>query len=194
MTDLYAALATSDSRKMAEQDKQANEALDAKPESADNDSATSFEIRKIYLKDASVESPNSPGIFLTNNQQPEVSIDASIKVAKLDQDDYFDVTLGITVTSKFEDQVAFLVEVHQSGVFHILGLPEEDLPLALQIACPNVLLPFAREAVSDLVAKAGFPQLLLSPINFEALYQQKQAKQQAQQVSQANQAEDSTQH
>jgi preprotein translocase subunit SecB len=152
--------------------------------SSEESSNPNFEIRKIYLKDSSLESPNAPGIFLSANQQPEVSIDASIKVAKLDQDDYFDVTLGITVTSKIESQVAFLVEVHQSGVFHIAGLPEEDLPLALQIACPNVLLPFAREAVSDLVGKAGFPQLLLSPINFETLFQQKEA----QRVKQAEQA------
>lgn len=138
-----------------------------------------FEIRKIYLKDASCESPNSPGVFLGNNQQPDVSIDASIKVNTLDQADYYDVILGITVTSKMEDQVAFLVEVHQAGVFHIAGIPESDMPLALQVACPNVLLPFAREAVSDLVTKAGFPQLLLSPINFEALYQQKLAQQQS---------------
>ena len=146
--------------------------------SADQTSAN-FEIRKIYLKDASCESPNAPAIFLSNNQQPDVSIDASIKVAQLDQDDYFDVILGITVTSTVEDQTAFLVEVHQAGVFHITGVPEEDMPLALQIACPNVLLPFAREAISDLVTKAGFPQLLLSPINFEALYQQKIAQEQA---------------
>jgi preprotein translocase subunit SecB len=138
-----------------------------------------FEIRKIYLKDASCESPNSPGIFLTSNQQPDVSIDASIKVGKLDQEDYYDVVLGITVTSKVEEQTAFLVEVHQAGVFHIAGVADEDMPLALQIACPNVLLPFAREAISDLVTKAGFPQLLLSPINFEALYQQKVAQEKA---------------
>lgn len=138
-----------------------------------------FEIRKIYLKDASCESPNSPAVFLTNNKQPDVSIDASIKVANLDQKNYYDICLGITVTSKIEDQTAFLVEVHQAGVFHIAGIPDEDMPLALQIACPNVLLPFAREAVSDLVTKAGFPQLLLSPINFEALYQQKLVQQQS---------------
>ena len=134
---------------------------------------TIFDIRKIYLKDASVESPNSPGIFLSNISQPDVKIDASIKAGRLEQDDYYEVSLGITVTSTAEEQTAFLVEVHQAGIFHIVGVPVEDMPLALEIACPNVLLPFAREAISDLVAKAGFPQLLLSPINFEALHQQK---------------------
>lgn len=142
--------------------------------------ATTFDIRKIYLKDASVECPNSPDIFLSNVNQPDVKIDASIKATQLEQDDYFEVSLGITVTSTMGDTTAFLVEVHQAGVFHIAGIPSEDMPLALEIACPNVLLPFAREAISDLVAKAGFPQLLLSPINFESLFQQKLQKQQAQ--------------
>ena len=92
------------------------------------------------------------------------------------------------------DTTAFLVEVHQAGVFHIVGIPAEDMPLALEIACPNVLLPFAREAISDLVAKAGFPQLLLSPINFESLFQQKQQKQRQQKeqsaTDQQNQVDD----
>ena len=134
---------------------------------------TLFEIRKIYLKDASVESPDAPNIFLKEVKQPEISIDATIRTKTLDPSDYFEVVLGLTVTSKAEDEVAFLVEIQQAGVFQISGIPDEDMPLALEIACPNVLLPFAREAISDLVAKAGFPQLLLSPINFEALYQQK---------------------
>lgn len=136
-----------------------------------------FDIRKIYVKDISVESPNAPGIFLKDPGAPEVGVDASIRASKLEQDDFYEVVLGMTVTSKIGDETAFLVEVQQAGVFHIVGLPEADLPLALEIACPNILLPFAREAVSDLVGKAGFPQLLLSPINFEGLYQQKLNKQ-----------------
>jgi len=137
---------------------------------------TTFDIRKIYLKDAFVESPNVPDIFLSEIGSPEISIDATIRANTLEQDDYYEVVLGMTVTSKAADKTAFLVEIQQAGVFHIVGIPEEDLPLALEIACPNVLLPFAREAISDLVGKAGFPQLLLSPINFEGLYQQKRKK------------------
>ena len=132
-----------------------------------------FDIRKIYVKDISVESPNSPGIFLKDAGAPEVSVDASIQASKLEQEGFYEVVLGMTITSKMGEETGFLVEVQQAGVFHILGLPDADLPLALEIACPNILLPFAREAVSDLVGKAGFPQLLLSPINFEGLYQQK---------------------
>ena len=142
-----------------------------------------FEIRKIYLKDSSVESPHAPQIFLTEGNQPEISIDATIKSAKLEQGDYYEVVLGLTVTSKIGEQTAFLVEVHQAGVFQIAGVANEDMPLALEIACPNILLPFAREAIADLVAKAGFPQLLLSPINFEALYSQKHAQQDDAQAS-----------
>ena len=132
-----------------------------------------FDIRKIYVKDISVESPNAPDIFLKDPGAPEVNVDATIQAKKLEQDNFYEVTLGMTITSKMGEETAFLVEVQQAGVFHIVGLPEADLPLALEIACPNILLPFAREAVSDLVGKAGFPQLLLSPINFEGLYQQK---------------------
>ena len=145
---------------------------------SENSEKAVFEIRKIYLKDCSLESPNAPGVFLSGTNQPEISIDASIISNALDQDGYYDVVLGITVTAKLGEQTAFLCEVHQAGIFQVNGIPKEDLPLALQIACPNVLLPFAREAVSDLVTKAGFPQLLLTPINFEALYQQKLAQSQ----------------
>jgi len=145
---------------------------------AEEHNKNAFDIRKIYLKDASLECPNTPGIFLKDPGQPEVGIEATIRANGLEQEDFYEVVLGITVTSKIAEETAFLVEVHQAGIFHIAGLPSEDLPLALEIACPNVLLPFAREAVSDLVGKAGFPQLLLSPINFESLYQQKLAQQQ----------------
>ena len=136
-----------------------------------------FDIRKIYVKDASLESPNAPDIFLQDPAQPDVNVEASIKSTSLEQDSFYEVVLGITITSKMAEKTAFLVEVQQAGVFHIVGLAQDELPLALEIACPNVLLPFAREAVSDLVGKAGFPQLLLAPINFESLFQQKRAHQ-----------------
>ena len=142
---------------------------------AEEKKANSFDIRKIYIKDASLESPNAPDIFLSEPAAPEVSVDASIRATKLKEDDYYEVVLGITVTSTMGEKTAFLAEVQQAGVFYIVGIPEDDMPLALEIACPNVLLPFSREAISELVAKAGFPQLLLSPINFEAIYQQKLA-------------------
>ena len=154
---------------------------------AEEQKQNSFDIRKIYLKDASLECPNSPEVFLKDPAQPEVGIEATIRASSLEQDDFYEVVLGLTVTSKIVDQTAFLVEVQQAGIFQITGLSQQDLPLALEIACPNILLPFAREAVSDFVTKAGFPQLLLSPINFEALYQQKlQQKAQQEDNGEAN--------
>lgn len=155
----------------------------------DQNKETIFDIRKIYLKDCSLESPNSPNVFLDDPKQPEVGIDANIKAKPLEQEDYHEVILGITVTAKMGDNVGFLVEIQQAGVFHISGVPEKDMRIALEVACPNVLLPFAREAISDLVGKAGFPQLLLSPINFEALYYQKQQKLAEQAKAQTNGAD-----
>ncbi|MGH1541376.1 MAG: protein-export chaperone SecB [Arenicella sp.] len=142
---------------------------------AENEQASvQFDIRKIYLKDASLESPQAPEIFLQLESSPEIEIDVNIKQTELQEAGYYEIVLNISTHAKFKDKTAFLCEVQQAGVFVIMGLPEAELPLALNIACPNVLLPFAREAISDLVTKAGFPQLLLSPINFEALYHQKQ--------------------
>lgn len=132
-----------------------------------------FDIRKIYLKDSSLESPQAPGIFLKLNESPDISIDLNIVEAALPETGYYDVVLQISATAKYEGEVAFLCEVQQAGVFQLEGLPDEEMAIALNIACPNVLLPFAREAISDLVTKAGFPQLLLSPINFEAMFHQK---------------------
>ena len=135
-----------------------------------------FEIRKLYLKDASLESPQSPEIFLSLDSSPDINIDLNIDQRELDEKTYYEIVLKVAAEAKHEDKTVFLCEVQQAGVFVISGIPEEELDLALNIACPNVLLPFAREAISDLVTKAGFPQLLLSPINFEALFQQKNKK------------------
>jgi len=135
-----------------------------------------FEIRKLYLKDASLESPQSPEVFIEMDTSPEINIDLNIEQRTLSEDNYYEVVLKIGAEAKNEDKVVFLCEVQQAGVFVIAGVPDDELDLALNIACPNVLLPFAREAISDLVTKAGFPQLLLSPINFEALFQQQNKK------------------
>jgi len=135
-----------------------------------------FEIRKLYLKDASLESPQSPEVFLQMDSSPDINIDLNIEQRELAEKTYYEVVLKISAEAKQNDKSVFLCEAHQAGVFVISGVPEEELDLALNIACPNVLLPFAREAISDLVTKAGFPQLLLSPINFEALFQQKNKK------------------
>jgi preprotein translocase subunit SecB len=133
-----------------------------------------FGIIKLYLKDVSFESPQSPAVFTRNNLQPaiEVQMHVESKPVAAEQGIY-EVVLAVTATAKADDQALFLAEVQQAGVFHVSGLSADDLPKALEIACPNVLLPFAREAVADLVGKGGFPPLMLQPMNFDILYQRK---------------------
>jgi preprotein translocase subunit SecB len=132
-----------------------------------------FGIEKLYVKDASIEVPGAPQIF-TDRTQHQVGVELGNAAQKLD-DGIFDVSLKVTVTAKIGDKVAFLVEITQSGIFSIRNVPEENLEPIIAIACPNILFPYAREAVSDMVTRAGFPPVLLNPINFEALYMQQQA-------------------
>ena len=134
---------------------------------------STFDVRKVYLKDVSFESPVAPGIFQSQAANPKIDIELKLGSTVLEQDSLFEVEMQITVTAKLEDGVIFLAEVRQAGIFAISGLSKSELPLALEIAAPNALLPFAREAISDLVSKGGFPQFLLTPINFEALHRQK---------------------
>ena len=130
-----------------------------------------FGIVRIYLKDVSFETPNSPEVF-RQDFKPDVNLQLNTSVNRLDGD-LFEVVLNVTVTSKQEDKTGFLVEVQQAGIFELKGYDEAQKGSVLGAYCPNTLYPFAREAVSDLVVKGGFPQLLLSPINFDALYTQK---------------------
>jgi len=136
-----------------------------------------FGIVRIYLKDVSFETPNSPEVF-RQDFKPEVNLQLNTAVNQLDGD-LFEVVLNVTVTSKQEDKTGFLVEVQQAGIFELKGYDEAQKGSVLGAYCPNTLYPFAREAISDLVVKGGFPQLLLSPINFDALYAQKMNQVQA---------------
>ena len=135
-----------------------------------------FDLRKVYLKDVSFESPNAASLFQRQAGNPKIDIQLTLANIRLNQEPLYEVELQVTVTAKIEDDTVFLVEVRQAGIFSISGLSESELPLALEIAAPNALLPFAREAITDLVTKGGFPQFLLSPINFEALHRQKVAE------------------
>jgi preprotein translocase subunit SecB len=143
-----------------------------------------FAIQKIYIKDASLESPNSPAIFQEGQWQPEVNVQINTE-GKSTGDNLHEVVLTITVTAKQNGKTAFLAEVKQAGLFLLSGFPQEQLGGMLGAYCPEVLFPFAREAISDLVGKGGFPQLLLAPVNFNALYMQHQ-QQQAQQAGAAH--------
>src|SRR5687768_10011759 len=134
-----------------------------------------FSFEKIYVKDLSLEIPNAPKIFL-EREAPEVNIQLHTKGERIDEGMY-EVVLTITVTAKIKDKTMFLVEVQQAGIFQIRHVPESDMDAVLSIACPNILFPYLREAVSDIVTRAGFHAVILNPVNFEALYHQR--KQQA---------------
>jgi preprotein translocase subunit SecB len=129
-----------------------------------------FAIQKIYTKDLSFETPSSPKIF-TEKWEPSVDLNLSTQVLPLEQSLY-EVALTVTITVKSIDSIAYLVEVSQAGIFTLSGFTEEEMGPMLGSFCPNILFPYAREAVSDLVTKGGFPQLLLAPVNFDALYAQ----------------------
>lgn len=129
-----------------------------------------FAIHKIYVKDLSFETPNSPEIF-QDDWTPSVNMDIS-NSARVLEVPYYEVVLSVTVTVTIEEKTVYLAEVQQAGIFHIEGFDEETLNRLTGTACPNILFPFAREMISDLVTRGGFPQLLLAPVNFDALYMQ----------------------
>lgn len=132
--------------------------------------AQKFEIQKVYVKDLSFETPNSPKIF-TEKWNPKTDVHIQTANDKLD-DKVHEVVITVTVTATQDETTAFLVEVNQAGIFFMENFPEEQHKQLLGSYCPNILFPFARETVAELVAKGGFPQLLLNPVNFDALYQQ----------------------
>ena len=146
---------------------------------ADNDQAAAqgegekkgIQPQKIYLKDVSFETPNSPGIF-TLDWKPNVEIEIDNKSAVL-ADDLHEVVLTLTVTVKVGERTAFLAEIHQAGIFVMRGLDPEELQRAQHVFCMRMLYPYASAALTEMVTKGGFPQLLLAPVNFEGLYAQR---------------------
>jgi preprotein translocase subunit SecB len=129
-----------------------------------------FAIQRIYVKDMSLEVPNSPKVFL-ENWEPELNMDLGTKADPIEANTY-EVVLSLTVTVKIKNTVAFLVEVKQAGIFTLQNFPEDHLRPMLGAFCPNILYPYARATVTDLVIRAGFPQLYLAPVNFDAFYEQ----------------------
>lgn len=142
-----------------------------------------FAIQKIYLKDVSFESPNAPSVFADGEWKPEINVQLNSSHQVIGQDVY-EVVLNITITAKQNEQTAFLVEVKQAGLFTLSGFPKENIEGMLGAYCPETLFPFAREAVADFVNKGGFPPLILTPINFNAVYTQQLQQQQAAAVDQ----------
>jgi len=133
-----------------------------------------FVVHRIYTKDLSYEAPNTPHIF-RQEWQPELGLDMNTQANKLDAET-FEVLLSVTATTKLADKTASIVEVQQAGLFWIQGFPDPELAHLLGAYCPNLLFPYVREVVSDLVTKGGFPQLVLQPVNFDAMFAQHQQR------------------
>ncbi|MDH3647090.1 MAG: protein-export chaperone SecB [Gammaproteobacteria bacterium] len=127
-------------------------------------------IQKLYVKDASFEAPSTPEVY-GKEWRPEINLNLQTK-NKLVNENLREVVLSVTAEAKLGEQTAFVVEVHQAGLFLIAGFTEQENQQLIGAYCPNMLFPFAREAITDLVGKGGFPGLLLQPVNFEALFVQ----------------------
>lgn len=137
-----------------------------------------FALRSIYIKDLSYEAPNTPEIF-RQEWKPETSLHLDIKLAKLAEDTH-EIVLTVTVTTKIGEQTAYLIELQQAGIVSVAGFGPEEMGPLFYVYCPSLLFPYARQAVSDLVVKGGFPHLVLQHVSFDAIYAQKQAEQAAQ--------------
>ncbi|MEA3638366.1 MAG: protein-export chaperone SecB [Lamprobacter sp.] len=137
-----------------------------------------FALRSIYIKDLSYEAPNAPEIF-RQEWKPETSLHLDIKLTSLSEDTH-EIMLRVTVTTKVGEQTAYLIEVQQAGIISVAGFAQEELGPLFYVYCPSLLFPYARQAVSDLVVKGGFPHLVLQHVSFDAIYAQKQAEQAAQ--------------
>ena len=127
-----------------------------------------FTVEKIYVKDVSFEVPGAPAIF-AENVQPELQLNLNQRVQRLNEN-AFEVVLAVTLTCKAGDKTAYVAEVQQAGIFGLMGLEAQAVDVLLGTQCPNILFPYVRQLVSDLVQAGGFPPFFLQPINFEALY------------------------
>jgi preprotein translocase subunit SecB len=131
-----------------------------------------FQIQRVYLKDLSLEQPNSPAI-LTSTEQPSVDIQLAVGMEQV-ADGIVEVSVTATVTTKIDDKVVFLVEAKQAGIFEVRNLPEDQMGPVIGIACPQIIYPYLRGNVADVIQRAGFPPVHLAEINFQAMYEQQQ--------------------
>ena len=139
---------------------------------SDEQATPVFQIQRVYLKDLSLEQPNSPTI-LTSTAQPNVDIQLAVGMEQV-TDGIVEVTVTATVTTKIEDKVVFLVEAKQAGIFEVRNLPEDQMGPIIGIACPQIIYPYLRGNVADVIQRAGFPPVHLAEINFQAMYEQQQ--------------------
>jgi preprotein translocase subunit SecB len=145
---------------------------------ADENQQAVFQIQRIYLKDMSLEQPNSPEIFL-EQQAPNMDVAVDVDLEKL-ADGIYESVVTITLTAKIADKIAFLVEGKQAGIFEARNIPDGQIDPLLGIGCPNIIYPYLRANIADMITRAGFPPVHLSEINFEVFYQQRQAQAQGQ--------------
>ena len=141
---------------------------------ADNNDPV-FQIQRVYMKEASLEQPNSPAILL-EQEQPSVDIQLGVE-AQQAAEGMYEVAVSATITTKIKDKTVFLVEVKQAGIFEIRNIPADQMQAVMGIACPQIVYPYLRGNVSDLITRAGFPPVHLAEINFQAMYEQQQAQQ-----------------
>ena len=139
---------------------------------SDEQATPVFQIQRVYLKDLSLEQPNSPAI-LTSTEQPNVDIQLAVGMEQV-ADGIVEVTVTATVTTKLADSVVFLVEAKQAGIFEVRNLPEDQMGPVIGIACPQIIYPYLRGNVADVIQRAGFPPVHLAEINFQAMYEQQQ--------------------
>jgi len=144
-----------------------------------NDGDKRIAISKIYLKDLSFESPQSPGVFIEHEWKPQTNLNLRSGHHPV-KDDYHEVVLTITVEAKEDDKTLFLVELSQAGVFEIAGYSKDEFNAIIGSFCPNLLFPYARESIASAIQKGGFPEFVLQPINFDALYAQSRQQADAQ--------------
>lgn len=140
---------------------------------SDENQAT-FQIEKIYVKDLSLEIPSAPQVFV-QPEQPQLEVQINSEAAQF-AEGLFEVVVRITVTARAGEKTVFLAEAAQAGIFSVKGVPPEDLDPLLGIACPTIIYPYARETISDLVTRGGFPPVLLAPVSFEAIYAQRETQ------------------
>lgn len=142
---------------------------------AEQDQTPVFQLQRMYLKDLSLEQPNSPQILL-EQQQPQVDINLAMAAGSI-ADGIFEVTVTATVTTKLKDRTLFLIEAKQAGIFEIRNVPEDQLQGILSIVCPQMIYPYLRAIVSDVCTRAGFPPIMLTEVNFQAMFEAQQAQQ-----------------
>ncbi len=155
---------------------------------SDQNNQPFFNIQRIYLKDLSLEQPNSPAIFLVQ-EMPSVEVEVDVKAERL-AEGIFEVLVTGTVTAKISEKIAFLIEAKQAGIFDIRNIPAEQVDPLVGIACPTIIFPYLRSNIADAITRAGFPPIHLAEINFQALYEQRLSQLNAQNEASTN----STQH